>query len=108
MDSSVPQRDVGQVKKIWRQIRAQLHDWDVGTMTSGSLYAGESSEASPSVEAGARQKRFAKVCTVDQLYRIIGARFTLQTTQMYVNAWYYIPSANLFALMFVFMFACRE
>ena len=65
MDSSVPQRDVGQVKKIWRQIRAQLHDWDVGTITSGSLYAGESSEASPSVEAGARQKRFAKVCTVD-------------------------------------------
>lgn len=68
MDSSVPQRNVAQVKKMWRQIRAQLQDWDIGTMSSGSLYAGESSEASPSVEAGARQKRFAKVFENDVMY----------------------------------------
>lgn len=59
LDSSVAKRDSGKVKKVWQKIRAHLQEWEVGT--SGSLYAGESSEHSLSVEAGARQKRFAKV-----------------------------------------------
>ncbi len=60
MEATVTKRNVAMVKKVWRGIRAQLQEWEVGT--SGSLYGGGDSEGgSPSVEVGTRQKRFAKV-----------------------------------------------
>ncbi len=60
MEASVTKRNVSMVKKVWRGIRAQLQEWEVGS--SGSLYKGGSSEGgSPSLEVGSRQKRFAKV-----------------------------------------------
>ena len=60
MEASVEKRNISMVKKVWRGLRAQLQEWEVGS--SGSLYGGGSSEGgSPSVEVGSRQKRFAKV-----------------------------------------------
>ncbi|XP_064405997.1 DNA-dependent protein kinase catalytic subunit-like isoform X2 [Halichondria panicea] len=59
MEASVEKRNISMVKKVWRGLRAQLQEWEVGS--SGSLYGGGSSDGgSPSIEVGSRQKRFAK------------------------------------------------
>ena len=53
------QRNVTELKKAWKSIYSQLLDyraWDTGP--SSSLFG---SEATPSLQVGPRQKRFAKV-----------------------------------------------
>ena len=51
----VAKRDTKQVGKIWKQINDQMREWEEYSVTS--LYG----EATPSVEIGQLQKKFAKV-----------------------------------------------
>ena len=55
MESSVGKRDMNKVKEVYQQIQNQLRNWEEGSFSS--LYG----EATPSIEIGQLQKKFAKV-----------------------------------------------
>ena len=69
LEQTVTQRNVTELKKAWKSIYSQLldyHAWDTGP--SSSLFG---SEATPSLQVGPRQKRFAKVLWVKPAKKVL-------------------------------------
>ncbi len=56
MESSLAKRDVKKVGKVWELISKQLQEWEEWSVSS--LYG----DATPTIEIGQLQKKFAKVC----------------------------------------------
>ena len=59
LEQTVTQRNVAQLKEAWKSMYSQLLDyraWDTGP--SSSLFG---TEATPSLQVGPRQKKFAQV-----------------------------------------------
>ena len=62
MEQTVTRRSGEQVKKIWRQIYAQLLDGRASQSTSSQSSSLYGTQSTFSLQAGERIKKFAKVC----------------------------------------------